>query len=196
MPFIPDRFDVGRLRHLAGGRPLRGTPAGLPLVTLVIVSALIAGLRTGAPPIEKSPSIQISSEPQPHGANAGPSDIVEAILTARRMNDEAAAASLFANDASIVDSAGAKTTGAHAALRLIESLSGLEAWPRHANGNEVIWSEALPNWQPPAIPTDLDLLLEQEVPHYAYVQLMCAVVVDGKIHSLTTLRIGSPRTCE
>ena len=79
---------------------------------------------------------------------------------------------------------------------MIDSLNGLEAGPRHATGPEVIWAESLPNWRPSDRTTDLDLLLELEVPHYAYTQLMCAVVTDGKIHTLIVVAVANPRSCE
>jgi hypothetical protein len=184
-PEPTDRVTEVASAHLSGS-----SPAAADVCAYYIASGWIPADYGCAEPSQSSSPQQLS-ENQP-----GPTEVIEAFLAAQRVNDEEAAAALFANDALIADTAGRTTTGTDAVRRLIERLNGWEAGPRQANGHEVIWAESLPNWQPSAAPTDLDLLLEQEVPHYAYTQLMCAVVTDGKIHALIALATGSPRSCE
>jgi hypothetical protein len=124
---------------------------------------------------------------------AGPIDVIDAFLTAQGVDE--AATSFFETDALITDSSGRSAFGTDAVRLMIHSLNGWEAGPRQATGNEVTWAESLPIWKLPNPPTELDLRLEQEVPHYEYAHLMCAVVIDGKIHALIALAAGSPRSC-
>jgi hypothetical protein len=139
---------------------------------------------------------QFSSAQQLNENQAAPIVVIDGFLAAQGVEDVDAAAAFFAADASITDSSGRSAFGTYAVRRLIDSLIGWEAGPRQATGHEVIWAESLPIWPPSAVLADLDLRLEQEVPHYAYIQIMCAVVTDGKIHTLSTLAVGSPRSCE
>jgi hypothetical protein len=119
-------------------------------------------------------------------------EVVDAFLAAQSVDAVDAAAAFFETDASITDSSGRSISGADGIRRLIGSLNGWEAGPRQAAGPQVVWAESLPIWQL----TGADLMqLEQEVPHYAAVQVMCAVVTDGKIHALIALPAGSPRSC-
>jgi len=196
MQFSTDRFDVGPGRCAADARPSRGTAAVLPVLITVIVSALAAVVLAGIAQADGLPSGQLPSEQQLNEYEAAPTEVINAFLAAQSVDDVDTAAAFFEADASITDSTGRSAFGTDAVRHLIYSLNGLEAGPRHATGHEVIWAESLPNWQPSAAPTDLDLLLEQEVPHYAFTQVMCAVVTDAKIHALITLAASSPRSCE
>jgi hypothetical protein len=161
----------------------------LALVLIVIVSALTAEA-------DGPPSGQRSSERQVNEHEAAPTAVIDALLAAQRGDDAEAAAALFENDALIADPSGQPAFGTDAVRRLIERLHGWEAGARQANGDEVIWAESLPNWQPSAAPTDLELRLQQEVPHYAATRWMCAVVTDGKIRAVTALATDGARSCE
>jgi hypothetical protein len=163
----------------------------MPLVITVMLSLLTAGTFTGVAKAVSLLSGQISNE-----SNTTPTEVIDAFLTAQRVDDTEAAAAVFENDASIADTSGRTAIGADAVRRLIESLNGWEAGPRQAHGSEVIWPESLPIWRLPDQPTELDLRLEQEVPHYASTRWMCAIVTDGKIRAVTALAEGSPRSCQ
>jgi hypothetical protein len=81
-----------------------------------------------------------------------------------------------------------------AATRLIERYSGFEPGPRQPIGNEVVWREALPIRTPDGLQFQQDTQpeLASEVPYYAFVQTMCAVVTNGKIH--TVIELPASRT--
>jgi hypothetical protein len=76
-----------------------------------------------------------------------------------------------------------------AATRLTERYSGFEAGPRQVTGKEVVWTEALPIRTPDNLQFQQDTQpeLASEVPYYAFVQAMCAVVTNGKIHTVIEL---------
>jgi hypothetical protein len=195
MQFIAGHFNDRPAERVAPGRPSRGTSAVRPLVTIVIVSALTVGTFTGVAKAVRLLSGQISSVQNLNEKNASSMEVIDAFLSAQSVDDADAAAAEFEIDAVIADTAGRTTTGTNAVRRLIGSLNGWEAGPRQANGNEVIWAESLPIWKLPDAPSDLDLRLEQEVPHYASTQWMCAIVTNGKIQALT-LAAGRPRSCK
>ena len=121
--------------------------------------------------------------------------MIDAFLAAQGVDDVEAAAALFETDALITDSSGHSGFGIDAVRPMIQSLHGWEAGPRQATDNEVTWAESLPIWKLPNPPTEFDLRLEQEVPHYAAIQIMCAVLTNGKIHALIVVPVGSPRSC-
>jgi hypothetical protein len=99
------------------------------------------------------------------------------------------ASTLFESDVTITDSAGATDRGLNGAARLFERYSGFEPGIREVAGNQVLWTEALP------IRTSDNLQFQQEVapellsevPRYALVQAMCAVVTNGRIHVVIAL---------
>jgi hypothetical protein len=189
MQFSADPFDIGPARRVMPGRPSRGPTAVLALVLIVIVSALTAEA-------DGLPSGQRASEQRLNENKAAPTEVIDAFLTAQRGGDAEAAAALFERDAVVTDASGQPARGTDAVRRLIERLNGWEAGARQANGDEVIWAESLPNWQPSAVSTDLELRLQQEVPHYAVTRWMCAVITDGKIHAVTALAVDGERSCE
>jgi hypothetical protein len=118
------------------------------------------------------------------------------------MGDIDTATKLFQSDASFTDSAGNTSRGMDAAARLIERYSGFEAGARQVTGNEVVWTEALPIRTPDGLHFQQELMpeLAAEVPYYASIQAMCAVVTNGTIHSVMALppdRTFSPnRQCD
>ena len=148
-----------------------------------------------AQPGVPSPS-QFSSAQQPSESRAAPVVVIDAFLAAQGVGDVDAAAAFFAADASITDSSGRSAFGNYAIRHLINGLNGWEAGPRLATGQEVTWAESLPIWHLSAAPTAFELALEQEVPHFAYVEILCAVVTDGKIYTLRELTVDSQRSCE
>jgi hypothetical protein len=137
------------------------------------------------------------STPGPDTASPAPGDVIDRFLSVRQAHDVGAATALFENDATITDSTGEAARGSDAATRLFERYSSYESGPRQVTGNEVVWTEALP------IRTSDNLQYQQElspellaeVPRYAAVQVMCAVVTDGKIHAMIALPADSERSC-
>ena len=73
--------------------------------------------------------------------------------------------------------------------RLIERYNGFEPGPRQVTGNEVVWTELLPIRTPDGLQFQQDTQpeLASEVPYYAFVQAMCAVVTNGRIHAVVAL---------
>ena len=138
---------------------------------------------------------QVSSAQRLNESHVGPTDVIDAFLAAQGVDDVEAAAAFFETHALITDSSGHSAFGTDAVRPMIQSLQGWEAGPRQATGDEVTWAESLPIWKLPNPPTEFDLRLEQEVPHYAYTHLMCAVVADNGIHALIALAAGSQRSC-
>ena len=137
-----------------------------------------------------------TSAQQRNENQAAPIIVIDAFLVAQGEGDLDAAEAFFEPDALIIDSSGRSAFGTYAVRRLIDSVNGWEAGPRLAIGQEVTWAESLPIWRLSTAPTDFEVRLEQEVPHYAYVEIMCAVVTDGKIHALSVLAAGDERSCE
>jgi hypothetical protein len=74
-------------------------------------------------------------------------------------------------------------------MRLIERYNDFEAGVPQVTGNEVVWTEALPIRTPDGLQFQQDTRpeLAAEVPYYAFVQAMCAVVTNGKIHAVIAL---------
>ncbi|HEY1296393.1 MAG TPA: hypothetical protein VGJ60_25220 [Chloroflexota bacterium] len=139
---------------------------------------------------------------QPDTSNPGPSDVIDRFLSARQMGDLDTAITLFQSDAQFIDSAGNTSRGMDAATRLIERYSGFEVGPRQVTGNEVVWTEALPIRTPDNLQFQQQLRpeLSAEVPYYAFVQAMCAVVTSGRIHAVVALpedrAFGPDRHCD
>jgi hypothetical protein len=109
------------------------------------------------------------------------------------MGDVDAATKLFQSDTSFTDSAGNTFHGTEAARRVIESYNGFEAGPRQVTGNQVVWTEALPIRTPDNLQFQQDTQpeLSAEVPRYAFVQAVCAVVTNGRIHVVIALPVDS-----
>lgn len=153
------------------------TRSHLQLLSVVIASSAIAlvGLTI--------------SQWRPDHPSPAPGDVVDRFLAARQAHDLNAATEFFESDATITDSVGNSTHGADSASRLIERYDGFEAGPLQVTGNEVVWTEALPIRTPDGLHFQQDLMpvLAAEVPHYAFVQTMCAVVTNGTIHSVIAL---------
>ena len=136
------------------------------------------------------------SQWRPDDASPAPGDVVDRFLAARQVHDLDAAKASFESDATVTDSAGS-THGTDAPTRLIERYSGFEPGPRQVTGNEVVWTEALPIRTPDGLHFQQELMpeLSAEVPYYASVEAMCAVVANGKIHAVVTLALDSHRSC-
>ena len=120
-----------------------------------------------------------------------PSDVISKFLSARQVRDLDAALALFETDATITDSDGTPARGADAALRLIQRYNGMVAGAPRVSGNEVVWTEAFPIRTPDNLQFQQDTQpeLSAEVPYYALVHSMCAVVTNGKIHALFALAV-------
>ena len=133
-------------------------------------------------------AVAVSARP-PATSSVTPGDVIDTFLLARQMGDVDTATNLFQSDASFTDSDGSTSRGMDAATRLIERYSGFEAGPRQVSGNEVVWTEALPIRTPDNLQFQQDTQpeLAAEVPYYAFVQAMCAVVTNGKIHAVFAL---------
>jgi hypothetical protein len=144
------------------------------VVILAIVVALVAVAVSARPPDSSSPT---------------PDDVIDTFLTASQMGDVNTATNLFQGDASITDSAGDTSYGRDAARRLIERYNGFEAGPRQVTGNEVVWTEALPIRTPDNLQFQQETRpeLSAEVPRYASVQAVCAVVTNGRIRAVIAL---------
>jgi hypothetical protein len=125
----------------------------------------------------------------PETAALAPGDVIGRFLAARQVHDINMAIKLFESDAVITDSAGNASRGTDAATRLIERYNGFEAGARQVTGNEVVWTEAIPIRTPDGLQFQQDTQpeLAAEVPYYAFVQAMCAVVTNGKIHAVIAL---------
>ena len=127
--------------------------------------------------------------PRPDTASLAPGDVIDKFISARQMGDIDTATKLFQSDASFTDSAGNTSRGMDAAARLIERYNGFEAGARQVTGNEVVWTEALPIRAPDGLHFQQELMpeLAGEVPYYASIQAMCAVVTNGTIHAVFAL---------
>jgi hypothetical protein len=127
--------------------------------------------------------------PRPDTASLAPGDVIDKFLSARQMGDIDTATNLFDADASITDSSGNTSHGTDAARRLMERYNGFEAGPRQVTGKEVVWTEALPIRTPDGLQFQQETQpeLSAEVPYYAFVQAMCAVVTNGTIHAVVAL---------
>jgi hypothetical protein len=191
-----DRLGVGSAGRAIYARPLHGIAAALPLLSYVLVLALAAGMLARSTGGLGFPYRESSSEQQLNEDIASPTEVIDAFLATQSVHDVDAGATFFETDASITDRTGRTNSGTDAVRGMIGNLQGWEAGPRQATGDQVIWAESLPIWKLPAAPTELDLRLEQEVPHYAAIQLMCAVITGNKIHALIALPTSSPRSCD
>jgi hypothetical protein len=130
-----------------------------------------------------------ASTPPPETGSPGPAEVIGKFLAARQVHDVDTAVKLFESDAAITDSAGNTSRGTGAAARLIERYDGFEAGVPHVTDNEVVWTEALPIRTPDNLQFQQESQpeLSGEVPYYAFVQAMCAVVMNGKIHAVFAL---------
>jgi hypothetical protein len=128
----------------------------------------------------------------PDTSSLTPDEVIDTFLSARQIGDAHTATNLFQGDASFTDSAGYTSYGMDAATRLIERYNGFEAGPRQVTGREVVWTEALPIRTPDGLQFQQELMpeLSPEVPRYAFIQAICAVVTNGKIHAVTALPSG------
>jgi hypothetical protein len=133
-------------------------------------------------------AVAVSARP-PDTSSLTPGDVIDTFLSARKIDDLDTATNLFETDAGITDSAGNTSHGVDAARRLIERYNGFEPGPRQVTGNEVVWTEALPIRTPDGLQFQQDTQpeLASEVPYYAFVQAMCAVVTNGRIHAVVAL---------
>jgi hypothetical protein len=97
----------------------------------------------------------------------------------------AAALELFESGAIIADSSGTTSRGSDAATCLVERYYDFEAGAPQVTGNEVLWTEALPIRTPDNLQFQQDARPEPstDVPYYAFVQAMCALLTNGKIHT-------------
>jgi hypothetical protein len=120
-----------------------------------------------------------------------PGDVIDRFLSARQTGDVDTASNLFQSDASFTDSSGATAHGTDAGRRLFERYEGFEAGPRQVTGDEVVWTEALPIRTPDNLQFQVDAQpeLSAEVPRYAFVQAMCAVVTNGRIRAVIALPV-------
>jgi hypothetical protein len=133
---------------------------------------------------------------RPDSASLSAGDVVDRVLAARQLHDTDAAMSWFESDVSVTDSAGTSVRGREAARRLVRQYNEFDAGPRQVNGSEVIWTETIPHRSADNFAFEQSSAqLATEVPRYASVQPMCALVTDGKIHALVALDTGSPRSC-
>jgi hypothetical protein len=125
----------------------------------------------------------------PETSSLTPDDVIDQFLSARQMGDLDTATNLFQSDASFSDSDGSTSRGMDAATRLFERYNGFEPGSRQPMGNEVVWTEALPIRTPDGLlfQQDTQPELASEVPYYAFVQTMCAVVTNGRIHAVIAL---------
>jgi hypothetical protein len=165
------------------GRPL-------PLLSVVIASIAVALV-----------AVAVSPRP-PETSSVASGDVIDAFLSARQIDDVDTATNLFDADALITDSAGNTSRGVDAAKQLIERYNGFEAGPRQVTGSEVVWTEALPIRTPDGLQFQQETQpeLSAEVPYYALVQAMCAVVTNGRIHAVIALpaerTFGPDRHCD
>jgi hypothetical protein len=143
-------------------------------------------------------ALVLSAPARPDNTSPAPGEVVDRLLAVRQVHDVDAATALFASDATITDSAGNSTRGTEAATRLIERYNGFEPGPRQVIGNGVLWTEALPIRTSDNLQYQQELLPEfsAEVPRYALVQAMCAVVASGKIHAVIAVTADSQRFCQ
>jgi len=125
----------------------------------------------------------------PAASSLTPGAVIDTFLSARQMGDLDTASNLFESDASFKDSAGYTSHGMDAATRFIERYDGFEPGPRQLTGNEVVWTEALPIRTPDGLQFQQERMpeLAAEVPDYAFVQAVCAVVKNGKIDAVIAL---------
>jgi hypothetical protein len=135
------------------------------------------------------PTVVADSPPPPDGSSLAAGNVIGKYLSARQEHDISAALELFESEASITDAAGNTARGMNAVTRLMDRYYGFEAGPWQATGNEVEWTEALPIRTPDNLQFQQDTQpeLASEVPYYAFVQRMCAVVSTGKIHAVMAL---------
>jgi hypothetical protein len=135
----------------------------------------------------------ISGQGPQHRAVA-PGDVMSSFLATTQSQDADAASALLESDAAITGTDGRVSRGKIAVAQFIAQWSGWEASPLSVNENEVVWTESLSNWPTQGGPVSAQM--ELVVPRYAYVQVMCAVVSDGKIHALLTLTADRERSCK
>jgi hypothetical protein len=146
-------------------------------------------------------AVAVSTRP-PDASTQRPGDVIDTFLAARQVHDLDAARASFDSDATVTDSAGNTAHGTDAAARLIERYDGFEPGPRQVTGNEVVWTEALPIRTPDGLQFQQELMpeLAAEVPYYASVQALCAVVTNGRIHTVIALpanrTFGPDRHCD
>jgi hypothetical protein len=133
--------------------------------------------------------VYVGAASPPETATLAPGEVIGKFLAARQVHDIDMAIKLFESDAAITDSAGNASHGTEATMRLIERYNGFEAGVPQVTGNEVVWTEALPIRTPANLQFQQDTQpeLAAEVPYYAFVQAMCAVVTNGKIHAVFAL---------
>jgi hypothetical protein len=133
--------------------------------------------------------VYIGAASQPGRESLAPGDVIGKFLSARQVHDVDAAIALFETDAAITDSDGTTARGRNAAMRLIQRYDGMVAGAPQVTDNVVVWTEALPVRTPDNLQFQQDTQpeLAAEVPYYAFVQAMCAVVTNGKIHAMFAL---------
>src|SRR5579864_4164088 len=170
--------------HHASSRLFRLPHVGIVLVPIV-VAAIGLAISARGPTDESTP----------------PGEVIDRFLSAAQAHDSDSATALFQSDATIAESGGTVSRGRDAAMRFIKQYDGYEAGPQQVTGNEVVWTESLPIWRPESLQAtvaDREMLtrLSDEVPMYEYVQVMCAVVTDGKIHAVIALAADSERSCK
>jgi hypothetical protein len=126
---------------------------------------------------------------QPGRESLAPGDVIGKFLFARQVHDVDAAIAFFETDAAITDSDGTTARGRDAAMRLMERYDGMVAGAPQVTGDEVVWTEAFPIRTPDNLQFQQDTQpeLAAEIPYYAFVQAMCAVVTNGKIHAVFAL---------
>ena len=171
------------------------TTRRLPVTLVLQISSVVIAAITVA-----LIAVAVAARP-PDTSSLTPGAVIDNFLSARQTDDVDSATNLFESDVSITDSAGNTSHGVDAARRLIERYKGFEPGPRQVTGNEVVWTEALPIRTPDGLHFQQELMpeLAAEVPHYALVQAMCAVVTNGTIHTVIALpayrTFGPDRHC-